>query len=325
MGSEAHPTTPELVKSLAEAFDLFRKLADMCRSLQVHLRCPSRCYVRGFGLCKIDPADEKLVDLRTDGLNDLANLLFFTFWQVSRVLKTGNLHSQLAKRYTSAVRFGRVVSTSYASLAKDVALEQVMVLEECWHQGSAFYTSPAHPQYQLERDTGLEPVTVLEKCWDERARSWPLAAANPQFRFRVDEFAKLRERFEALSSQSFCGSPAEQLEAIDTAYRELIVGLRQEEAWATAAGDSRPGAGPAADSTSLECLVTLQQAAAMVHRSKRTLEKYKDKMPAPRVQGGGGKPDEWLWSELRPWLQEEFGRQLPERFPANLLPEAGRN
>ena len=34
------------------------------------------------------------------------------------------------------------------------------------------------------------------------------------------------------------------------------------------------------------------------------------------VEGGGGKPDEWLWSRVRPWLAEEFGRPLPERFPS---------
>jgi hypothetical protein len=66
-----------------------------------------------------------------------------------------------------------------------------------------------------------------------------------------------------------------------------------------------------------EGLVTLQQAAAMVSRSKRTLEKHKGEMPLPRVDGGGGRPDEWAWSELRPWLEEKFRRTLPERFPAD--------
>ena len=63
--------------------------------------------------------------------------------------------------------------------------------------------------------------------------------------------------------------------------------------------------------------MTLQQAAAMVNRSKRTLEKHKAKMPAPRISDGGGKPDEWAWTELRPWLEEYSGRSLPERFPAD--------
>lgn len=66
-----------------------------------------------------------------------------------------------------------------------------------------------------------------------------------------------------------------------------------------------------------ECLVTLYQAAALVNRSKKTLERRKDRMPLPRVEGGGGKPAEWAWKELRPWLEQEFERSLPERFPAD--------
>jgi hypothetical protein len=61
--------------------------------------------------------------------------------------------------------------------------------------------------------------------------------------------------------------------------------------------------------------VTLDQAAALVNRNKRTLERKKKKMPAPAVKGGGGKPTEWIWSELRPWLEKEFGRRLPEVPP----------
>jgi hypothetical protein len=61
--------------------------------------------------------------------------------------------------------------------------------------------------------------------------------------------------------------------------------------------------------------VTLDQAAARVNRSKRTLEKRLKKMPDPDVVGTGGKPHEWLWSRLRPWLEKEFGKIIPERFP----------
>jgi hypothetical protein len=71
------------------------------------------------------------------------------------------------------------------------------------------------------------------------------------------------------------------------------------------------------DGASVDCLVTLQQAAAMVNRSKRSLERAVPNMPMPRVQGAGGKPSEWEWSELRPWLETEYGRPLPERFPAD--------
>jgi hypothetical protein len=66
-------------------------------------------------------------------------------------------------------------------------------------------------------------------------------------------------------------------------------------------------------------LVTLNQAAGMVHRSKRTLEVYKTegRLPAPTVEGGGGRPDLWDWAVIRPWLTQTFGINLPESFPAN--------
>ena len=65
--------------------------------------------------------------------------------------------------------------------------------------------------------------------------------------------------------------------------------------------------------------VNLDQMAAMVNRSKATLERRlntgNSTMPRPDVEGGGGKPHEWRWDRIRPWLMAEFGRDLPERFP----------
>jgi hypothetical protein len=63
--------------------------------------------------------------------------------------------------------------------------------------------------------------------------------------------------------------------------------------------------------------VTLDQVSAYINRSKRTLERRLRKMPDPEVVGGNGKPHEWRWSVLRPWLQKEFDRELPERFPTS--------
>jgi len=69
-----------------------------------------------------------------------------------------------------------------------------------------------------------------------------------------------------------------------------------------------------------EQYVTLDQAAAIVSRSKKTLVRRlnaKDStMPRPDVEGGGGKADEWKWSSIRPWLEKEFGKQLPGIFPS---------
>jgi hypothetical protein len=69
--------------------------------------------------------------------------------------------------------------------------------------------------------------------------------------------------------------------------------------------------------------VNLDQAAAWVNRSKRTLERYLHRpksetarMPEPDVEGTGGKPHEWLWTHLRPWLEATFGKSLPESLPS---------
>jgi hypothetical protein len=61
---------------------------------------------------------------------------------------------------------------------------------------------------------------------------------------------------------------------------------------------------PAQPDTEPEQYVTLDQAASLVNRSKKTLERYlrdpKSGMPRPDVEGGGGKPHEWRWPALRP-------------------------
>jgi hypothetical protein len=88
--------------------------------------------------------------------------------------------------------------------------------------------------------------------------------------------------------------------------------------------DLRPAAFPAIPRQEPESLVTLAQAAALVHRSKRALEGYKGRgMPKARVRGGGGKPSLWAYSEIRPWLTKTFDVPLPERFFADR--NAGRN
>ena len=64
----------------------------------------------------------------------------------------------------------------------------------------------------------------------------------------------------------------------------------------------------------IDCLVTLQQAAAMVNRVKKTLERCKkddSTMPQPRVSGGGGKFDEWAWDELRPGWRRHLSGPYP--------------
>jgi len=68
-----------------------------------------------------------------------------------------------------------------------------------------------------------------------------------------------------------------------------------------------------------DCYVTLLQIAAIVNRNKRTLRRLHDggKLPAPAIQGAGGKPNEWRWNDVRPILENEFDKMLPLIFPAD--------
>ena len=70
--------------------------------------------------------------------------------------------------------------------------------------------------------------------------------------------------------------------------------------------------------------MTRGQAAALVQRSKKTLERYS--LPAPDTKGGGGKPDEWEYpGQIRPWLAKTFDKdKLPDRLPEPFAPGAGR-
>ncbi len=74
----------------------------------------------------------------------------------------------------------------------------------------------------------------------------------------------------------------------------------------------------------LDDFVTLDQAAALIRLSKKTLERYLNDpkyqhagMPQPDIEGGGGKANQWRWSRLRPWMEATFKRDdLPARFPS---------
>jgi hypothetical protein len=79
--------------------------------------------------------------------------------------------------------------------------------------------------------------------------------------------------------------------------------------------------GGRAGSDHVACYVTLLQIAAIAHRSKRTLEKWKTRkcnpLPDPDTEGGGGEPALWEWDRIRPWLVEHVGIVPPMRFPAD--------
>jgi hypothetical protein len=119
-----------------------------------------------------------------------------------------------------------------------------------------------------------------------------------------------------------------ELEALgwDCKRRVAVLGACQENKWLRSNGQPLPllcvtRAGwdwaQRQQASAPECLVNLAQAAAMVNLSKRSLERYKPKMPPPSAVGGKGRADQWEWRVIRPWLQTTFGHSLPERFPAD--------
>ena len=63
--------------------------------------------------------------------------------------------------------------------------------------------------------------------------------------------------------------------------------------------------------------IDMDQAAALVSRSKKTLERKLNNgtMPQPDIEGGGGKKHEWEYAKLRPWLEATYCRMLPDRPP----------
>ncbi len=66
-------------------------------------------------------------------------------------------------------------------------------------------------------------------------------------------------------------------------------------------------------------MVTLQQMAAIVNRSKAAVEKIKSKLGAPHGRARNGQAHEWPWAMVRPVLSAQFGRELPEVWPADRL------
>jgi hypothetical protein len=68
-------------------------------------------------------------------------------------------------------------------------------------------------------------------------------------------------------------------------------------------------------------LVTLDQIAATVHTSKRTLERRRKEMPPPAYKPKRGAATKWLWSEVRPWLVKRYGPSVPITYPGAAHPE----
>jgi hypothetical protein len=80
----------------------------------------------------------------------------------------------------------------------------------------------------------------------------------------------------------------------------------------------RPQANPPAPACVVgdsDILVTLDQCAALIHKSKSRLYKLRAKLPDPAVSIGGGHANLYRWGEMRAALMRVYGITLPQRFP----------
>ena len=112
--------------------------------------------------------------------------------------------------------------------------------------------------------------------------------------------------------------------APDVLPSNLVATLERAVSDLKEAPETAPTIAPAKAKTEPEAeayYVSLDQMAAIVNRRKRTLERRKTRsnnpLPPPDVEGGGGRQDEWIWSKIRPWLENEFGKKLPKTFPSD--------
>ena len=77
----------------------------------------------------------------------------------------------------------------------------------------------------------------------------------------------------------------------------------------------------ATQTTQIDELVTLNQAAPLAGVSKRTLERWlqEGELPNPDVPGGDGRAHKWHWQTLRAALQEKISKSLPEKYPGTRI------
>ena len=148
-------------------------------------------------------------------------------------------------------------------------------------------------------------------------------------RFTQDRFADF------LAPQDDEGKAVEFAYAMDALCRKIEDGVEtiQEDQSKTVAGTTAPtdeqklitakqAANAAATNDSREeldpplDLVTLDQIAATVSRSKATLRRYKNQLPAPIQKGRRGQSDQWSWTQVKPILESLFPMRLPDKFPA---------
>lgn len=205
------------------------------------------------------------------------------------------------------------------------ALSRLILSVECWlGMHKLVRESDEAWGYRLQVENAVVALTrILDRVFRLQARAAPAFAGGP---LQIGE--KLREvnadQWPSGLTEThldllrwYQGEMNKREDLIQTLPGGRRVVCDRRTGFVSTIATPAPASGPPAVEQPAD-LVTLDQAAASVHRKKRTLERYKTKgiMPAPNVQGGKGRPDLYDWETMRPWLEKEFGIMLPARFPA---------
>jgi hypothetical protein len=209
-------------------------------------------------------------------------------WAIYQLVKRGFLGAESTNVFVTEEKHPLTLDPVQPHLAAGV--HNVFVAEGK-HPLTLTYARTPDGSLRMTNSTGnVSVLMTLRHHQGDRDSFWPLLPNPP-------------ERFITRTIKDLLVWSTPLLRDWWRSHREALPALREEtEEVADAAHD---------------CYVTLDKAAAMVGRSKKTLERYKRKMPAPTVKGGRGKPNEWLWSVIRPWLEKTFDRNLPKRFPGD--------
>lgn len=184
---------------------------------------------------------------------------------------------------------------------------------------AAFVPQPSHVQRSVpdkvsEGVTSAAPPYILQDKPSLSNLAAPLQGTAPQpSPVSAQATPVVLANSDPTADESMAPSPVAHADILPTRATSGC-STSQSTVAATEAGlEAAPNAGPVTQ------YVTLDQMAARVNRSKKTLERYLNRknsdMPKPDVEGGGGKPHEWSWSRIRPWLEVQFSRPLCARFP----------
>lgn len=155
------------------------------------------------------------------------------------------------------------------------------------------------PELPGERRRGIGIELFTEPCLEASVEGWHLIPEPIRVLIRTNfnHYLERKSPRRQITGRDFCAI--------------LVKWLLRNEDWIAGLAHRSM---PTPSSTPLD-LITLDQAAALVRRSKDTLRRYAPEMPAPRVKGRGGKRSEWSYAEIRPWLETTFARKLPDAFP----------